>query len=82
MKQFVRRYWAYIICVDGDQGHSAPAAVYELDVVGPPAFVDMHDCSNIAATKPFVGRFTIEHDERMVDIHRFFGDFRGLNWPV
>ena len=69
MEQLARRDRAYIIGVDSDQGHSVPAAIHKLDFVGSPAFVDMHDCSNITAIKPFVGRFTIEHDKRMFGNH-------------
>ena len=69
MKQLARCDWAYIFRVDGDQGHSVPAAINKLDFEGSPAFVDMHDCSEITTIKPFVGRFTIEYDERMFGKH-------------
>jgi hypothetical protein len=69
MEQLARRDRAYIIGVDSDQGHSVPAAIHKLDLIGPAAFVDMHDGSNITTIEPFVGRFTIEHDERMFGNH-------------
>ena len=69
MQQLARRNWAYIVRVDSDQGHSAPAAVHKLDFIGPAAFIDMHDRSNVTTTEPFVGRFAIEHDERMFGNH-------------
>jgi len=69
MQQLTRRDWPYIIRVDSDQGYSVPAAINKLDFVGQAPFVDMHDCSNIATIQPFVGRFTIKHDERMFRNH-------------
>ena len=69
MEQLARRDRAYIIRVDSDQGHSVPAAIHKLDFIGPAAFIDMHDRSNITTIEPFVGWFAIEHDERMFGNH-------------
>ena len=55
MQQLARRDWAYIIRVDGDQGHSMPTAIHKLDFVGAAAFVDMHNCSNITTIELLVG---------------------------
>jgi len=46
-----------------------PAAIHKLDFIGPTAFIDMHDRSNVTTIEPFVGRFAIEHDERMFGNH-------------
>jgi len=69
MEQFTRRDRAYIIRVDSDQRHSVSAAIYKLDFIGPAAFIDMHNRSNVTTIEPFVGRFAIEHDERMFSNH-------------
>gem|GEM_PF-2906370 len=69
MEQLARRNGAYIVCVDGDEGHSVPAALHKLDFVGPPTFVDVHDGANITTMEAFVGRFTIQYDERMFGNH-------------
>ena len=69
MQQLARTDWAYIIRVDSDQGYSVSAAIHKLDFVGTAAFVDMHNRSNITTIEPFVGRFAIEHDERMFGNH-------------
>jgi len=69
MEQLACRDRAYIIRVDSDQGHSVPAAIHKLDFIGPAAFIDMHDRSNVTTTEPFVGRFAIEHDERVFGDH-------------
>ena len=69
MEQLACRDRAYIIRIDSDQGHSVPAAIHKLDFVGTAAFVHMHNRSNITTIEPFVGRFTIEHDERMFGNH-------------
>ena len=46
-----------------------PAAIHKLDFICPITFVNMHDCSNITTIEPFMGRFTIEHDEGMFGNH-------------
>jgi len=69
MEQLARRDRAYIIRVDSDQGHRVPAAIHKFDFIGPAAFIDMHDRSNITTSEPFVGWFAIEHDKRMFGNH-------------
>ena len=69
MEQLARRDRAYIIRVDSDQGHSVPATIHKLELIGPAAFIDMHDRSNVTTIETLVGRFAIEHDERMFGNH-------------
>jgi hypothetical protein len=55
MEQLARPDRASMIRVDSDQGYSVPAAIHKLAFIGPAAFIDMHDRSNITTIEPFVG---------------------------